>query len=94
MRITKVKSRKGITAIRGTSVYVVLEHSYGNNDAVVHGVYSDRITAIQKALKISNISEDHGYLAILRKPIQGRKEKVDHLVCEEFGVDEYRIDNK
>ncbi len=48
------------TAIKGTSVFIVLEHSwidktirpYISHDAVIHGVYSDRETANNKLKKM------------------------------------------
>ncbi len=63
-------------------------------DAKLHGVYSDRRTAICKALKVAAKNPDHGYFCILKKKIEGKTEKVTHMVCEEYGLDEFVIDNK
>lgn len=58
------------------SVYVVLEHAVGINDAVVHGVYTNRAHAYGKVDKVkakrAKEGREAGYLAILKKPIEGR----------------------
>lgn len=84
---------KGITAIRGTAVYIVLEHHTDDADAIVHGVYSNKATAYLKRYKVLGQKHTPGYISILKKTIEGKKERVDHIVCKEYNIDEYRIEN-
>lgn len=86
------------TAIVGTSVFIVLEHTwvdkttrpYKIHDAVVHGAYSNRETAENKISKLPSIV-DHGYYCVLKKTIEGKKPRIEHYVCEEYGLDDYSI---
>lgn len=64
-----------------THVYVLLEHAHKRlnkenkeftelADAVVRGVYSDRMGALVALLRLDK-DRDRGYLAIIRKSIKG-----------------------
>ena len=101
---------KHITALRGTSVFVVIEFNKSSAPAIIntttgellsgavkatetilHGVYSNRDTANAKAVSVGKKNQDHGYIAVLKKTIEGKKELVEHVVCKDFNFDEYRI---
>lgn len=52
-------------------LYVVLEHSVGMQDAIVHGVYIKKEYAQGKIDKLKKQRKDVGYLSLLKKPING-----------------------
>lgn len=88
------------TAIKGTSVFVVLEHAWVDkttrphkiHDAVVHGAYATREIAEQKRQKIADRSMGYrGYLCVLKKTVEGKKPKVEHWSCAEYGMNTYEI---
>ncbi len=87
------------TAIKGTSVFIVLEHSWidkntrphTTHDAVVHGVYSTRAIANNKILKLYKTSTSFGYFCVLKKTIEGQKQRIAHVECKEFGLNDYII---
>lgn len=72
-------SNKPITAIEGTSVYVVLEYA---KDPIVHGVYSNRVTAEAKREKLFRCAVHntscygYNYIAVLKKTIEGKKLRI------------------
>lgn len=53
-------------------VYIVLEHHNDKHDSIIHGAYINRSEAEGKANKIKN-KTDVGYVAILKKPVQGKQ---------------------
>lgn len=68
-------SMKSIYQIEKPYVYVVVEHATRKNDAVLHGVYTDKWIAEQKSEwvreKRLEKKQPLGYVAVLKKPIEG-----------------------
>lgn len=75
--------------IEKSYVYVVLEHYHRENihyvncikgvefDARVHGVYTTRNMAEGKLAKLTRLNCHNGYISILKKPINGKIDKVE-----------------
>lgn len=56
-------------------VYVVLEHAFGTYDCKIHGVYTTKSSAEGKKQKVKKKGAN-GYVAILKKPIEGKKPSI------------------
>ena len=52
-------------------VYVVLQYNSEDDAPVLHGIYTHREYADKKALKLWLRNSHSGYIAVLKKPIQG-----------------------
>jgi len=59
---------KGVTIFAGRHVHVVLETK--GDDATVHGVFSKREYADNKAIKLRS-RKDSGYIAVLKQTLLG-----------------------
>lgn len=52
-------------------IFIVLECHKHKKLEKIHGVYTTRSIAQKKALKVMDKNPDHGYVAVLKKTIEG-----------------------
>lgn len=64
-----------------SSVYIVLEHHIGSQEAIIHGVYINREEAEGKA---SKLADSVGYISILKKPVLGRPPRADVIILRKI----------
>ena len=67
----KMKYTYSAVSLEHKYIFIVLECHKHKKHEKIHGVYTSREIAENKAAKIAKKNPDHGYLAILKKPIEG-----------------------